>query len=68
MIKRLIRHGRSRAIVIEKKLLEAAGLSEDALFQITLNPCGGLIIQSLDRSDECFEKHVQELKLSLRLW
>ncbi|MBS0648206.1 MAG: hypothetical protein JSS10_03160 [Verrucomicrobia bacterium] len=63
MIKRLVRHGHSRAIVIEKSLLEAAGLSEDALFQITLNPRGGLVIQSLDRSDEQFEKHFQELSV-----
>ena len=48
MIKRLIKHGNSRAIVVDKALLEAAGISEDALFQVSVNPNGGLIIQSVE--------------------
>ena len=48
MIKRLIKHGNSRAIVVDKTLLEAAGIAENALFQIVVNPNGGLIIQSLE--------------------
>jgi antitoxin component of MazEF toxin-antitoxin module len=48
MIKRLIKHGNSRAIVVDKAMLEAAGIAEDALFQVTINPNGGLIIQSLE--------------------
>jgi antitoxin component of MazEF toxin-antitoxin module len=48
MIKRLIKHGNSRAIVVDKALLEAAGISEDALFQVSVNPSGGLIIQSVE--------------------
>jgi antitoxin component of MazEF toxin-antitoxin module len=48
MIKSLIHHGNSRALVIDKALLLAAGLNEDeALFQITVDPNGGLLIQSV---------------------
>ncbi len=60
MIKKLTKHGNSRAIVIDKGLLEAAGIDENSLFQITVNPSGGLLIQSVDdnreeRLDEIFE-------------
>ena len=47
MLKRLIKHGNSRAIVVDKAILEAAGIPEDALFQISVNPSGGLVIQSI---------------------
>jgi len=48
MIKSLIHHGNSRALVIDKALLQAAGLDEDkALFQITIDPNGGILIQSV---------------------
>jgi antitoxin component of MazEF toxin-antitoxin module len=50
MIKRLIKHGNSRAIVVDKSLLEAAGIPEDAFFQISINPSGGLVIQSVSDS------------------
>lgn len=56
MIKRLIKHGNSRAIVVDKALLEAAGLNEQALFQISVSPSGGLVIQSVE------EGHVDVLK------
>ncbi len=61
MLKRLIKHGNSRAIVVDKALLEAAGVPEDALFQISVNPSGGLVIQSvvdidLDEFRENFKK------------
>ncbi len=54
MLKRLIKHGNSRAIVVDKAILEAAGISEDAIFQISINPSGGLVIQSVEdtRLDE----------------
>lgn len=52
MIKSLIRHGNSRALVIDKAVLQAAGLDESALFQITVDPNGGIIIQSLKAIDE----------------
>ncbi len=61
MIKRLIKHGNSRAIVVDKALLEAAGIAEDALFQVSINPNGGLVIQSIENNKkdvvkESFEK------------
>lgn len=57
MIKRLIKHGNSRAIVVDKALLEAAGIAEDALFQVSINPNGGLVIQSVedDKKDVVIE-------------
>ena len=58
MLKRLIKHGNSRAIVVDKAILETAGLAEDALFQISVNPSGGLVIQSVEdtKIDEFREK------------
>jgi hypothetical protein len=62
MIKRLIKHGNSRAIVVDKTLLEAAGIPEDAFFQISVNPSGGLVIQSVDENKmEIFEKNFKLL-------
>jgi hypothetical protein len=52
IIKPLIHHGNSRALLIDK-LLQAAGLDEDpALFQITIDPNGGIIIQSVKAVNE----------------
>ena len=66
MIKNLVKHGHSRALVIDRKVLEAAGLSEDASFQVSINPGGGLIIQSIDDiNNERFEKHYQDLSVEL---
>lgn len=57
MIKSLIHHGNSRALVIDKALLQAAGLDEDkALFQITIDPNGGILIQSVKSVDEKLHK------------
>jgi antitoxin component of MazEF toxin-antitoxin module len=57
MIKSLIQHGNSRAIIIDKSILQAAGLDEDkALFQITINPNGGIIIQSVKAVNEDLHK------------
>ncbi len=50
MIKRLIKHGNSHAILVDKALLDAAGITEDALFQVSINPSGGLIIQSIQNN------------------
>jgi antitoxin component of MazEF toxin-antitoxin module len=62
MIKRLIKHGNSRAIVVDKSLLEAAGISEDALFQISINPNGGLVIQSVqDENTDVFKENFEKL-------
>ncbi|MBS0626119.1 MAG: hypothetical protein JSS32_08725 [Verrucomicrobia bacterium] len=62
MIKRLIKHGNSRAIVVDKSLLEAAGISENALFQISVNPSGGLVIQSIeDNKMDVFQENFEKL-------
>ncbi len=62
MIKRLKKHGNSRAIVIDKALLEVAGISEDTPFQVSINPNGGLIIQSVgDDQTTLFEEKFKEL-------
>jgi hypothetical protein len=62
MIKRLIKHGNSRAIVVDKSLLEAAGIAENALFQISINPSGGLVIQSIDNhKGNIFRKNFEKL-------
>ena len=57
MIKSLVHHGNSRALVIDKAILQAAGLDEDkALFQITIDPNGGLLIQSITAVNENLHK------------
>jgi len=57
LIKSLIHHGNSRALVIDKALLQAAGLDEDkALFQITIDPNGGILIQSVKSVNEKLHK------------
>lgn len=62
MIKRLIKHGNSRAIVVDKALLEAAGISDNALFQISINPSGGLVIQSVDgNKTDVFQENFEKL-------
>lgn len=62
MIKRLIKHGNSRAIVVDKALLEAAGISESTLFQISVNPSGGLVIQSIeDNRTDIFRENFEKL-------
>lgn len=56
-IKALIHHGNSRALVIDKALLQAAGLDEDkVLFQFIVDPNGGLIIQSVEAVNEDLHK------------
>lgn len=62
MLKRLIKHGNSRAIVVDKTILEAAGISEEAIFQITVNPSSGLVIQSVqDTNPDKFHEKFKEL-------
>jgi antitoxin component of MazEF toxin-antitoxin module len=51
MLKRLVKHGNSHAIVVNKATLEAAGIQENALFQISVNPSGGLVIQSVEENN-----------------
>lgn len=52
IIKPLTKSGNSKAIVIDKALLQAAGLDENALFQIVIHPNGGLLIQSVQPTNE----------------
>ena len=52
IIKQLTQNGNSKAIVIDKTLLQAAGLDENALFQIVINPNGGMTIQSVQPTNE----------------
>lgn len=52
VVKHLIQHGNSRALVIDKELLKAAGLSDDALFQIVVDPNSGITIQSVKPMDD----------------
>ncbi len=52
IIKQLIQSGNSKAIVIDKALLQAAGLDENTLFQVIVNPNGGLLIQSIHPSTD----------------
>lgn len=52
IIKQLTQSGNSKAIVIDKSLLQAAGLDENALFQIVINPNGGMLIQSVQATNE----------------
>lgn len=37
MIKKLVRHGNSRALIIDKPILELLGAAEDSEFTITTN-------------------------------
>ena len=52
MIKSLKDHGNSKALIIERSLLKAAGLNENTFFQIVINPNGGIIIQSIQNDDD----------------
>ncbi len=43
-------------------ILEAAGISENALFQISVNPSGGLVIQSVeDNKTDVFRENFEKL-------
>lgn len=35
-VRRLVQHGSSKALIIDKAILEAAGLDENCLFQIVV--------------------------------
>jgi antitoxin component of MazEF toxin-antitoxin module len=52
MLKHLIQHGNSKALVIDKAILQAAGLDENALFQVVVDPNVGITIQSVKPTDE----------------
>ena len=56
IVKHLSQSGNSKAIVIDKSILQAAGLDDNALFAITINPNGGLTIQSVESIHEDIKK------------
>jgi antitoxin component of MazEF toxin-antitoxin module len=57
MIKHLIQHGNSKAIVIDKAVLQAAGLDENVLFQIVVDANSGITIQSVKpMNDDLFRE------------
>ncbi len=60
-VKHLVKHGNSKAIVIDKSILQAAGLDENCLFQIVVDSNSGVTIQSVKPVNSKFEeakKHV----------
>lgn len=60
-VKHLVKHGNSKALVIDKSILQAAGLDEDCLFQIVVDSHSGITIQSVKPVNHKFEeakKHV----------
>lgn len=70
MIKHLVSHGNSKALVIDKTLLQSAGLNEKTAFQITIHP-NGMTIQSISEevSVEEFKKSADKLlKSKSKLW
>ena len=56
MIKQLSQSGNSKAILIDKALLQAAGLDDNALFAVVINPNGGLTIQSVESTHADIKK------------
>lgn len=60
-VKHLVKHGNSKAIIIDKTILQAAGLDENCLFQIVVDSNTGVTIQSVKPINSKFEeakKHV----------
>lgn len=60
-VKNLVQHGNSKAIIIDKSILQAAGLDENCLFQIVVDSNTGVTIQSVKPVNSKFDeakKHV----------
>lgn len=55
-VKNLVQHGNSKAIIIEKSILQAAGLDENCLFQIVVDSNTGITIQSVKPVNIKFEE------------
>ncbi|MBE0416370.1 MAG: hypothetical protein IBX63_01215 [Coriobacteriia bacterium] len=64
MKKRLVRHGNSRALVIDKALLEVMNLADDDEVQVAING-DQLIITPVRRSDERQERFEQAVERTL---
>ena len=61
LIKNLVQHGNSKAIIIDKSILSAANLDENCLFQIVVDSNSGITIQSVKPTNSKFEeakKHI----------
>lgn len=56
IIKHLSQSGNSKAIVIDKSILQAAGLDDNTLFSVVINPNGGLTIQSVEPTHDDIKK------------
>ena len=56
MVKHLVQHGNSKAIIIDKSILQAAGLDENTLFQIVVDSNTGITIQSVKPVNSKFEE------------
>lgn len=55
MVKHLVQHGNSKAIVIDRSILQAAGLDDNTLFQIVVDS-SGVTIQSVKPVNNKFEE------------
>lgn len=55
-VKHLVQHGTSKALIIEKSVLQAAGLDESCLFQIMVDTNLGITIQSVKPVNSKFEE------------
>lgn len=55
-IKQLVKHGNSRALVIDSWMLQAARLGKDSLFQISITPDAELLIQAVRSINPSFEE------------
>lgn len=56
LIKNLVQHGNSKAIIIDKSILQAAGLDENCLFQVVVDSNSGVTIQSVKPTNSKFEE------------
>lgn len=62
LVKHLVQHGNSKALVIDKAVLQAAGLDENSLFQITVDPNSGITIQSVKPlNDDVFKNSLNKV-------
>jgi hypothetical protein len=70
LVKKLVQHGNSQAIPLDKQTLLAASLDKDSLFQVSILPNGGLIITSVQpTNDEIVKKSFSKiLKKNLTLF
>ena len=55
-VKHLVKHGNGKAIIIDKSILQAAGLDENCLFQIVVNSNSGVTIQSIKPVNSKFDE------------